>query len=81
MTAENFTARLEQADLLSKIDFDNKLINFNKWITSNKTKDLNVQKKRNGLITKDYGFSFVEFILQVIMDLKTYLLLNQHLIH
>ena len=78
--AENFAARLKQANLVSKTDFDNKL-SFNKWITWNKTKDLNVQKERNGLITKDYGFSFVEFILQVIIDLKTYLFLNQHLIH
>ena len=57
MTAENFAARLEQADLLSKIDFDNKLINFNKWITSNKTKHLEDQKKLNNLITKDCIFS------------------------
>ena len=77
---KNFAARLKQANLVSKTDFDNKL-SFNKWITWNKTKDLNVQKERNGLITKDYGFSFVEFILQVIIDLKTYLFLNQHLIH
>ena len=57
MTAGNFAARLEQADLLSKIDFDNKLINFNKWITSNKTKHLEDQKKLNNLITKDCIFS------------------------
>ena len=35
LTAENFNKRLKQeADLVSKNDFDNKLINFNKKITS-----------------------------------------------
>ena len=33
LTAENFTARLEQADLVSKTDFDNKLTSFNRKIT------------------------------------------------
>ena len=55
-TAENFIARLKQADLVSKSDFDNKLTNFNKLITSNKTKHLEVQKKLISLITKDYNF-------------------------
>ena len=40
LTAENFKERLKQADLVSKNDFDNKLISFNKKITSNKTKYL-----------------------------------------
>ena len=34
LTAERFTARLKQTNLVSKTDFDNKLINFNKRITS-----------------------------------------------
>ena len=42
LTAENFAARLKQAGLLSKTDFDNKLISFNRKITSNKTKYLEV---------------------------------------
>ena len=33
LTAANFTARLKQANLVSKIDFDNKLISFNRKIT------------------------------------------------
>ena len=45
LTAENFTARLKQADLVSKTNFDDKLTSFNKRITSNKTKHLEVQKK------------------------------------
>ena len=56
LTAENFAARLKQANLVSKTNFDNKLISFNSKITSNKTKCLEVQKKLNSLITKDYIF-------------------------
>ena len=45
LTAENSTARLRQAYLVSKTDIDNKLISFNRKITSNTTKYLEVQKK------------------------------------
>ena len=38
LTAKNFAARLAQANLVTKTDFDNKLINFNKRINSKKTK-------------------------------------------
>ena len=41
---------------MSQTDFDNKLISFNRKITSNKTKHLEVQKKLNSLTTKDYNF-------------------------
>ena len=40
MTAENYAARLAQADLVTRTDFDNKLTNLNRKIFSNKTKDL-----------------------------------------
>ena len=53
---KNFAARLKQAKLVSKADFDNKLISFNRKITSNKTKYLEVLKKLNILTTKDYIF-------------------------
>ena len=56
LRAENFAARLKQADLVNKSDFDNKLTSFNKQITSNKTKHLEFQKKINNIITKDYNF-------------------------
>ena len=56
LKTENFAARLKQANLVSKTDFDNKLTSFNKRITSNKTKQLEVQNKLNSLITKDYNF-------------------------
>ena len=41
---------------MSKSDFDNKLIIINERITGNKTKHVEVQKKLNSLITKDYNF-------------------------
>ena len=56
LSAQNFTATLKQANLVSKTEFDNKLISFNKQITSEKTQDLEVQEKLNSLITKDYNF-------------------------
>ena len=43
LTAENFVTRLKQANLVTKTDLDNKLISFNRKITSNKTKQLEVQ--------------------------------------
>ena len=42
LTAENFTPRLKQANVLTKTDFDKKLTIFNRKITSNKTKYLEV---------------------------------------
>ena len=39
---------------MNKTSFDNKLTSFNRRITSNKTKQLEVQKKLNGLITNDF---------------------------
>ena len=45
LTAGNFVGRFYQAKLVSKTDFDNKLISFNRKITSNKTKYLEVQNK------------------------------------
>ena len=45
LTAENFAARLAQANLVTKTAFDTKLSSFNKRITSNKTRDLLIEKK------------------------------------
>ena len=42
LTTENFVVRLKQANLVNKTDFDNKLASFNRRITSNKTKHLEV---------------------------------------
>ena len=38
LTAENFGARLKQANLVNKTNFHSKQISYNKRITSNKTK-------------------------------------------
>ena len=73
MTAENIAPRLKQADV------DHKLTSFNRRITLNKTKHLEVQKKLNSIITNNYNFLGVEFILQVMMGLKTNFFINQHL--
>ena len=75
LTVEKFAARLKQADLVNKTDFDNKLTSWDRAITSNKTNYLEVQKKLNCLITKDYNL-----FLRRMMDLKVYLFINQHLI-
>ena len=56
IAAETFAARLKQADLVNMTDYDNKLASFNRRITLNKTKHLEIQKKLNSLITKDYNF-------------------------
>ena len=56
LAAKSFAARLSQTNLVSKTDFDNRLISFNRKIISNKTKYLEVQKKLNSLITKEYNF-------------------------
>ena len=52
LTAQTFAARSKQTALVNKNNFDNKLTSFNRRITSNKTKHLEVQKKLNSLITK-----------------------------
>ena len=47
LTAEGFAARLKQADLVNKTDFHNKLTSFNRQVTSNRTKHLEVQTNLN----------------------------------
>ena len=44
-TAENFAARLKQANLVTKTDFDDKLKSLNQKINSNKTKHLLVENE------------------------------------
>ena len=56
LTVENFEARLKQADLVNKPDFDEKLTTRNTGITSNKVKHLEVQKEVNSVITEGYIF-------------------------
>ena len=45
LTAENVAARQKQVNLVSKTNFDNRPISFNRKLTSNKTKYLDVQKE------------------------------------
>ena len=45
LTTENFNARLAQANLITKTDFDTKLQSLSKRITSNKTKYLLVENE------------------------------------
>ena len=53
LTAENFAARLAQANLITKTDFDAKLSSLNRKITSNKTKHLLVENQLKKLETFD----------------------------
>ena len=53
LTAENFAARLTQANLATKTEFNNKLINLNKKINSNKTKHILVENEFKKLQTFD----------------------------
>ena len=55
LTAEHFTARLKQANLVTKTDFANKLTNLNKKITSNKTNQLVTENELKKLKAFDYG--------------------------
>ena len=78
LNTENFAARLKQDNLESKTNFNNKLIKVNRKNISNKRKYLELQKNLNSLTT---GRVFtVEFILQVMVDLKARLFINQDLI-
>ena len=53
LTAENFSARLLQANLKTKTDFDAKLWSLNRKITSNKTKHLITENELKKLKTFD----------------------------
>ena len=56
LTAENFAARLAQANLITKTDFDAKLSSLNRKITSNKTKHLLVKNQLKKLKSFDLGY-------------------------
>ena len=53
LTADVFNARLAQANLITKTEFDAKLSNLNKKITANKSKHLLVENELNKLKTFD----------------------------
>ena len=50
--------RIAQANLITKTDFDAKLSNLNRKITSNKTKHLLVENELNKLKTFDSNYFF-----------------------
>ena len=56
LTVDAFTARIAQANLVTKTDFDAKLSSLNKEITSNKTKHVLVENESNKLKTFDWLF-------------------------
>ena len=80
LTAAYFSTRLKKATLVTKTDFDNKPATFNKRITSNEAKHLEIQKKLDSLIRKDYIF-FLGRIYHIIYfkHIKICLFINQHL--
>ena len=56
LTAENFTARLAQANLVTKTDFDIKLKKRNRTISSNKTKHVLVENELEKLQKFDSSY-------------------------
>ena len=56
MAADVFNARLAQANLITKTDFDAKLSSLNRKITQNKTKHLLVESELNKLKTFDSSY-------------------------
>ena len=56
MVADDFNARLAQANLITKTDFDAKLSSFHRRITQNKTKHLLVENKLSKLKTFDSSY-------------------------
>ena len=57
LTADVFNARLAQANLIAKTDFDEELSSLNRKITENKTKHLLVENE----FKKNINFSFKLF--------------------
>ena len=53
LTADFFNARLAQANLITKTDFDDKLSRINRKITENKTENVLVKNELNKLKTFD----------------------------
>ena len=56
LAADVFNARLAQANLITKTDFDAKLSNLNRKITQNKSKHLLVENELSKLKTFDSGY-------------------------
>ena len=64
MAADVFNARLAQANLVTKTDFDAKLSSLNRKITSNKSKHLLVENELKKLKTFDSSILEVKVALK-----------------
>ena len=53
LTAENFAARLAQANLVTKADFDNRIASLNRNINSNKTKHVLIKNEFDSIYFRD----------------------------
>ena len=60
LAVDVFSARLAQANLITKTDFDAKLLGLNKKITQNKTKHLLIENELIKLKTFDSGYFIVK---------------------
>ena len=56
LTADVFNARIAQTNLITKTEFDSRLLSLNRKITSNKTKHLLVENELNKLKTFDSSY-------------------------
>ena len=56
LAADVFNARIAQANLVTKTDFDAKLLSLNRKITSNKTKQVLVENELKKLKTFDSSY-------------------------
>ena len=56
MTGDVFNAKLDQANLVTKTDFDSKLLSLNRKITSNRTKHVQVENILNKLKIFDLSY-------------------------
>ena len=64
LAADVFNARLAQANLMTKMEFDAKLSSLNRKITQNKIKHLLVEIELCKLKTFDWDYFLVKFILK-----------------
>ena len=64
LAADDFNARLAQANLITKTYFDTKLLSLNKIVNQNKTKYLLVENELNKLKTFDSGILLEKVILK-----------------
>ena len=80
MPVDVFNERLAQANLVTKTDFDAKLLSLNRKITSNKTKHVLVENELKKLKTFDssYFFGKSHFEEDGIQDYLVFQLLNKY---